>query len=996
MLNTPPALFDPIIGSRFVVFGHSLATGGGSTTPDAGFPDYVGSALRAPVTDLAIGGAVLAVTESGRPESNVMDGGWVSIYQRAKSPRAIFPYLPQPAIFHIHYGNNDLGWGKDLIVYRNALRSVISRLMSSRSFDDPDPSLTYPVAWGSAVTGQTLSNSGTGYRSDGANGAQARIVMPADYPGGQIVAASLIAKPSSSGSVSWTLNGTALTVAQAPAIPTATTCVGPMSNDASGASQIMRGQTYKISTSMRNTPQVYRFDGLKPSRQVTDAVTNATTTVTSATAAFVSTDVGRSISGGTIPANAVINSVTNATTVVISAAASGSASGVTVTIADTLVATVANIAAATSPAQPTVTPNVTGAASVTYEVVACFGAPGPLSGADGYTPGGANYASNTAHFTQNDIGLAATLNGTATTISAVRQENAITPAAAITAGSSTAWSIPARVRDSMPSTTRNITNSATTTNNTITWTAVPGAVGYKIVRTAGGPSQGQIGYVQANHPSYLTFTDTNIAATAYTPAGSQPNLDGFWFDGWWIEANPVPTILVGNLFKFNSGAIYNSTYITPYPTDADIDTWNAGVQATLTEYANAQYIDVDFMKRVVNDAVTNGTTTLTSASANFSALRTPNGDVGRTIYGTNIPAGTTITAVNSATSITMSAAATGSATGGLLDIHDPNLFGPDGIHPNDRGHAKIAVSIINALNAAFVPTSTETRLVQNREPRYGERHVYKRFSQYVPITPFAYQVVNNFQIPSTRTAPAPLTINDIANNPVPMQLPIIAQPGDTLETYVEGVWSNENLQVTLDFATWVSGAAVNYISSGATPQQNIGMMTAGIAGYQGLVNSRTLAATGATTSGSAVVTVPANTVSASEVGRVISGTNVPVGSTIVAILSSTTILISATASATGSTIAFTIGAQGGINLGNGRSEYQPFHSRYLYVVKANDIAQTGSGTGVQGGLVTLQLLSWCAVPTGSTATQRTLFTAGGMSFQMGVKNLGTMSTAQAG
>ena len=60
------------------------------------------------------------------------------------------------------------------------------------------------------------------------------------------------------------------------------------------------------------------------------------------------------------------------------------------------------------------------------------------------------------------------------------------------------------------------------------------------------------------------------------------------------------------------------------------------------------------LARVVGDAVFNNSTTLTSATATF----TP-GDVGSVILGTNIPAGTTITAVASTISATMSAAATG-------------------------------------------------------------------------------------------------------------------------------------------------------------------------------------------------------------------------------------------------------------------------------------------------------------------------------------------------
>lgn len=69
-------------------------------------------------------------------------------------------------------------------------------------------------------------------------------------------------------------------------------------------------------------------------RKVTDAVLNGTTTVTSATAAFTSSDVGKVIwgietaSGVARLAKTTIASVTNATTIVVGAAASGSYSSI--------------------------------------------------------------------------------------------------------------------------------------------------------------------------------------------------------------------------------------------------------------------------------------------------------------------------------------------------------------------------------------------------------------------------------------------------------------------------------------------------------------------------------------------------------------------------------------------------------------------------------------------------------------------------------------------
>lgn len=70
--------------------------------------------------------------------------------------------------------------------------------------------------------------------------------------------------------------------------------------------------------------------------------------------------------------------------------------------------------------------------------------------------------------------------------------------------------------------------------------------------------------------------------------------------------------------------------------------------------------------RVVTDGVTTASSaTVTSATAAFTAA-----DVGSSITGGSIPAGTTITTINSATSVLLSANATSSATGVTLTITD--------------------------------------------------------------------------------------------------------------------------------------------------------------------------------------------------------------------------------------------------------------------------------------------------------------------------------------
>lgn len=72
-----------------------------------------------------------------------------------------------------------------------------------------------------------------------------------------------------------------------------------------------------------------KFDG---STFTDAATTNASPTLTSATAAFTSADIGLAIAGTGIPAETTIIGVTNATTVTLSANATATASGVTITI----------------------------------------------------------------------------------------------------------------------------------------------------------------------------------------------------------------------------------------------------------------------------------------------------------------------------------------------------------------------------------------------------------------------------------------------------------------------------------------------------------------------------------------------------------------------------------------------------------------------------------------------------------------------------------------
>ena len=78
--------------------------------------------------------------------------------------------------------------------------------------------------------------------------------------------------------------------------------------------------------------------------------------------------------------------------------------------------------------------------------------------------------------------------------------------------------------------------------------------------------------------------------------------------------------------------------------------------------------------RTVADGVTASSTSVTSATANFSSTY----DVGATIAGTGIPNGATISSVTNSTTVVISSAATATGTGISLTITRTNTLGNSG------------------------------------------------------------------------------------------------------------------------------------------------------------------------------------------------------------------------------------------------------------------------------------------------------------------------------
>lgn len=95
------------------------------------------------------------------------------------------------------------------------------------------------------------------------------------------------------------------------------------------------GRVYTVNMNLIVPGYGYPGTGPDENRSVADGVTNSTTTVTSATAAFTANDIGQAITGAGIPAGSTITAVGSGTSVTISQAATASATGVTLTIGGT-------------------------------------------------------------------------------------------------------------------------------------------------------------------------------------------------------------------------------------------------------------------------------------------------------------------------------------------------------------------------------------------------------------------------------------------------------------------------------------------------------------------------------------------------------------------------------------------------------------------------------------------------------------------------------------
>jgi hypothetical protein len=134
-------------------------------------------------------------------------------------------------------------------------------------------------------------------------------------------------------------------------------------------------------------------------------------------------------------------------------------------------------------------------------------------------------------------------------------------------------------------------------------------------------------------------------------------------DTWMTATVPKP----GNYVPWFRARVASAAGTTAEMTVGIWDNTSSAFQGQMsTTYKAAQlatsYGWLNPIYRTVTDGVTNGTTTVTSATAFFTSA-----DVGKTITGSTIPGGATISSITNTTTVVISAAAS-SATGVTLEI----------------------------------------------------------------------------------------------------------------------------------------------------------------------------------------------------------------------------------------------------------------------------------------------------------------------------------------
>jgi len=205
------------------------------------------------------------------------------------------------------------------------------------------------------------------------------------------------------------------------------------------------------------------------------------------------------------------------------------------------------------------------------------------------------------------------------------------------------------------------TNGATTYGFKVTGTTSTDALR---LRTISGPSSL---YIQSGNPA--TPNAVPVATAAASSVTLSRALTG---DGTTHTTTAIDKVTS----EFKQGDVGATITGTDIPVSTTLSSVTSGTAATLSQAASgstagtAAFTIRSVSRDTADGATTSGSTTVTSATMAFTA-----NDLGAAIVGTNIPAGATISSVTNATTVVISAAATGTGAGQALGVGRRTLRG---------------------------------------------------------------------------------------------------------------------------------------------------------------------------------------------------------------------------------------------------------------------------------------------------------------------------------
>jgi hypothetical protein len=393
------------------------------------------------------------------------------------------------------------------------------------------------------------------------------------------------------------------------------------------------------------------ISGLGPARtSAADGNTTVgSTTITSATAAFSAADVFGTITGTGIVAGSVITAVTNATTATISTKATLPETTDVFTIRDQVIPSGATISSVTN--GTTVVLSAAATANVSPVTVAIespdanlrkadVGA--PISDSAGNIPAGDTILNVTNNFTavlttaatgtlQGDTITIGQANGSGNRVYSFDAENPNDP----TVASGTVGCITTKVGGPSFDRPNGSGNGRKAISDALTSTPW----------FQNGPPSGCSGGVGVGVSGQIDWSRSSSPPPTGSPITTQQQIETL--------CGPAAITPCLQFLPFARDAVSYAYWAGPNVQPGAVNQFSQAFLQTL--YSSASGTNTTTQSRTVADGVTNGTTTVTSATANFGP-----GDVGAAISGSTIPGGDTIASVtNSTTAVLVTAAAAG-------------------------------------------------------------------------------------------------------------------------------------------------------------------------------------------------------------------------------------------------------------------------------------------------------------------------------------------------